>query len=762
MAQTNDPALLHYVRFYGIASDYLDPDPLEYIDKASKIVPDFLRLSTDTVTTIQKQVEHHQQTVEKRLCHEKLDIRKESVRFLSSVLRDTKRNIDDCWDKILPKWDRYDSLKLEAPVFSSGYDTDLRLPDEPLGYSHADYALRPLDELSSDHEINPPGNTIHDTNTIDKKTIHEKLDCTKAALLLIQNARHNGNRPLSEIENLFRTPLDATLEKECHSILSPLLPLDADYYSSKGPSPIPGDKDLPSPIDSNPHDVLTSGDIDILQYKYFFSHEESSSTAYPGPCDCAGKDQVLETDEDQSSLKATAKGSLTYEQTLDNGSFDTDIDLSGGRVSHLHSEQAISAATSPSSELSQITYTEITDNIATSDCFPYETPIVIATPLRPSYSPISSACSSRCDGEDILESQRPVSQTTHQASVYEAHWECPATDDPLSMPTCHSEASYGSEPDIKSDEQYLTRKRKLENGQTDYKQEQNSELEPLASSKTSKKKTSGAIYPTHLGSLSRFMETRGQAISRETTAKSPYFAESMNPKIPAKEHDFAIHTESTYDPPNPGNSHDQSHSTSSDPTTQIPSFPAGNHERPILSLSTSLLKSHVRMVQCIERISPPLSIVYRESDTIDWRRPHGTQTQHPPSSSTEEEADIIIAPNTGIILTNSQATTQLFLPGHKPRTPSNIKNINSPLRERVFLLSGKYEHLYVLITHCSGATITLPSSELTLDKNMLLSLTAFTAFCNSMSYSSIYPLVIPSSPDAIAGWIVALANKSLH
>ena len=211
MAHRNYPVLLHYVRFYGLASDYLDPDLLEHIDKTSEIAPDFLRLSKDAVTTIREQLEHHQQTVKQTLCHEKLDIRKESVRLLSSVLRNTTRNIDNCWDRLFPKWDRYDSVKLESPVFSSEYDTNLRPPNDPLRYSHADYALRPLDKLCSDHEVNSPGNSKYDINTINKNMAHEKMDCTKTALLLIQNARHNRNRPLSEIENLFRSPLDAIL-----------------------------------------------------------------------------------------------------------------------------------------------------------------------------------------------------------------------------------------------------------------------------------------------------------------------------------------------------------------------------------------------------------------------------------------------------------------------------------------------------------------------------------------------------------------------
>ncbi|KAL4868651.1 hypothetical protein BDV12DRAFT_169145 [Aspergillus spectabilis] len=127
------------------------------------------------------------------------------------------------------------------------------------------------------------------------------------------------------------------------------------------------------------------------------------------------------------------------------------------------------------------------------------------------------------------------------------------------------------------------------------------------------------------------------------------------------------------------------------------------------------------------------------------------------------EADIILSPNTGIILTTSQATMQVYLPGHKSTSLQvNItlkpNTINSPLREQIYNLSPRYEHLYILITH--GPDNSTKKRLITADKRIITSLTALTAFCTSISDSgNIIPLLLPSNPDSIATWILALAHK---
>lgn len=252
---------------------------------------------------------------------------------------------------------------------------------------------------------------------------------------------------------------------------------------------------------------------------------------------------------------------------------------------------------------------------------------------------------------------------------------------------------------------------------------------------------------TALGSLPAFMETRGIAPRRRVNAESPYFAtknqQPIDDRTERQKPMIAIpdqHTE-------PVIQREEVTIISNTPASQhIPQYPKNSQEPPLLFLSTSLLKSHLRLTRTLENTKdPPPTLIYRDYDRINH--------------DLEHEADIIISPSTGIILTTSQATTQLYLPGHKPAHPhlDGIKDINSPLRERIMLLAPRYERLYVLISHSGGTA----KKQITADKRTLESMTSLTAFCNSVSvHSTIIPLIIvPSAPETIAQWILGLAYR---
>jgi hypothetical protein len=125
---------------------------------------------------------------------------------------------------------------------------------------------------------------------------------------------------------------------------------------------------------------------------------------------------------------------------------------------------------------------------------------------------------------------------------------------------------------------------------------------------------------------------------------------------------------------------------------------------------------------------------------------------------------VIISPTTGIILTTSQAVTQLYLPGHKPndRRITAIKEINSPLRERIFRLLPRYERLYVLISHAGTAFHTEGNTHpLTkIDVRALQGISSLSGFCASFSKeTTVVPLLVQSSPEIVAEWILGLAAK---
>ena len=251
-----------------------------------------------------------------------------------------------------------------------------------------------------------------------------------------------------------------------------------------------------------------------------------------------------------------------------------------------------------------------------------------------------------------------------------------------------------------------------------------------------------------LGSLSAFMETRGKSSKRRINAKSPYFADESNQanSVPVEHQRPMVNvTDVCLEPDKNGQEVDIAPNMIAE---YVPEYPKNSPEPALLFLSTSLLKSHLRLVRILEsRKDPTPMLIYRD---------YGNHTQ-----GHQNEADIIVSPLSAILLTTSQATTQLYLPGHKPSHPQldGIKGVNSPLRERIVLLAPRYDRLYILVCHTGGSTTGKPGP--TADKRTLESMVSLTAFCSSLSgCSAVNPLLItPSTPETVAEWALSLAHK---
>ncbi|OQE22729.1 hypothetical protein PENFLA_c012G01334 [Penicillium flavigenum] len=109
---------------------------------------------------------------------------------------------------------------------------------------------------------------------------------------------------------------------------------------------------------------------------------------------------------------------------------------------------------------------------------------------------------------------------------------------------------------------------------------------------------------------------------------------------------------------------------------------------PVFFLSNTLLTTHPSVVRDMERWpeNPP-RLIYRE---------YGDASSDPRYHC---DAEIILAPDSGLILTTPHELTQRYLPGHGPSDArlNGIQGINSPLREKIFRLMHRYELLVVLI-----------------------------------------------------------------
>ncbi|KAF7947677.1 hypothetical protein EAE96_008757 [Botrytis aclada] len=210
----------------------------------------------------------------------------------------------------------------------------------------------------------------------------------------------------------------------------------------------------------------------------------------------------------------------------------------------------------------------------------------------------------------------------------------------------------------------------------------------------------GGIFSAR-NELSNFMEIRG--------AKKPRLIESSLfpvPDLPAPLPSDAI----TLDKKSQFQKPELCRSPLPTPIVNAPAVPIS------IILSSTILKNRP-LLRSLEALIPTLKICERDfsaHNTTTWNP--GSVTRSPINSTLTHEADIIISPSTGLILTTLQHIKQKPLPGHKTAVP---------IRDRLEKVSARYENLIILVASPStgigdsdsiawadfvGFTLTLPAS----------------------------------------------------
>jgi hypothetical protein len=143
-------------------------------------------------------------------------------------------------------------------------------------------------------------------------------------------------------------------------------------------------------------------------------------------------------------------------------------------------------------------------------------------------------------------------------------------------------------------------------------------------------------------------------------------------------------------------------------------------------LSVDLLHSHRRILkQVFKDLIPIVHHVERDFASVN----------------NAPEADILVSPGTGILLTTLQRLKQKPLPG---------QNFNfNGFRDRITKLSGRYETLFVLI----GDAL-VPESDVVDDRDAE-SLADFVAFC-SQCKADVQAITVPAGDESMATWIAAI------
>ncbi|KAL3459444.1 hypothetical protein BJX64DRAFT_291269 [Aspergillus heterothallicus] len=237
-----DASLIDYARCHGLASPYLEIDPLCHVGHPrSNTLPDALSECDDRLSNARA-------ALEERLRQEKLYVPVKASRVLASTIHEGQaERIKVEWVDILPHFQPFDNMKLEVPIFPIEYKKDA------LRYNCHDIGLQ-LSDLPRKIANSDPGATdspdIHVTKTIlFEKIRKEKLLCTKVSIPLMQSARDGGKTPVKEL----REGLDSLLEiiRTHHDDHSPpdLVPLSPTHFPPS-PTLVSDEHMLPSPVAS--------------------------------------------------------------------------------------------------------------------------------------------------------------------------------------------------------------------------------------------------------------------------------------------------------------------------------------------------------------------------------------------------------------------------------------------------------------------------------------------------------------------------------
>jgi hypothetical protein len=210
--------------------------------------------------------------------------------------------------------------------------------------------------------------------------------------------------------------------------------------------------------------------------------------------------------------------------------------------------------------------------------------------------------------------------------------------------------------------------------------------------------------------LSNFMKSMGKSV-KQPEALAP--AATLPQKPSAPRHPAPLNTESFQTP-----------SLIADQPVPYPHMPT-DVPPAFFILSTNLLQSQRILVRSISRLCPSANCVDRDFTTI-------------PEAS---EADILLSPATGLILTTLQKIKQRALPGQKmPLTG---------IRERLVNLSGRYERLIVL----AGEGAAKGNVGREMDERDCEALSEFVGFAAGLA-ADVQVLFVPGGEEDLVKWVV--------
>lgn len=166
--------------------------------------------------------------------------------------------------------------------------------------------------------------------------------------------------------------------------------------------------------------------------------------------------------------------------------------------------------------------------------------------------------------------------------------------------------------------------------------------------------------------------------------------------------------------------------------------------------STGFL-SNRRLAHQIKDLYPSAEMIERDFTIYALHSPHAEKNVHTARTGPEaplDEADLILSPSTGLIITSLQKIKQQSLPGQATC---------SPIRERIQRTAARYERLIVLVSINSASSTDGASIRSHLEESDCEAIVSLTAFLNHLQGLSENDLIlVDGGTTVLATWIVSL------
>ena len=225
--------------------------------------------------------------------------------------------------------------------------------------------------------------------------------------------------------------------------------------------------------------------------------------------------------------------------------------------------------------------------------------------------------------------------------------------------------------------------------------------------------------------LSRFMEIHGKVV------KKPQLTESSSKPASLPLNSKAIFP---FQPKEPAgiNTHLEKNPSTLLEAIPLPPLPLNLPPCPFIISATLLTQRH--LTQGIQKTYPEAELVER-----DLNLPH----------LSTEEADLILSPSTGLILTNVQRIKQSALPGQPER---------SLIKERITSLVDRYERLIVFVSEGLTAGSAREGSQSALDSRDSEAFASLVGFSMTLE-GEVSVIYLPGGERALVRWIVCAMER---